>query len=71
MRTPTFRADSTTVQIRCYSPGDGRLSFIAVDVRTGTEVLPPPTPTECRKVCPYGWLLYEEGGTIKARPMEV
>ncbi len=50
-----------------YAPGDGRLSFVARDPRTGHAVSPMPTEEECRAACPDGWEVYPDGPYFRAR----
>jgi hypothetical protein len=65
-----FREGSTLAQIQCYAPGDGHLSFVAQNTKTSAADPEPPTEAECKAVCPYGWVLYQDGPNWRARPAE-
>jgi hypothetical protein len=54
--------------IHAYAPGDGNLSFVVADVEhPHSAVSPSPTREECEAACPYGWELYQEGPSWRAR----
>lgn len=69
-RTVHLREGSTLIQIQCYAPGDGNLSFVAQNKATGLADPTPPTEDECKAVCPYGWVLFLDGTNWRARPAE-
>lgn len=77
-RKTVKRAGSEIVEIRAYAPGDGLLSFAAVytqDNPNGKRLeaaYPPPTHEECVAVCPYGWIVIEDGasGVYRARKVQ-
>jgi hypothetical protein len=41
--------------IHSYAPGDGNLSFVAMDPHTKEAVGPSPNRKECAAVLPAGW----------------
>lgn len=58
------RPDGSTV--RCYAPGDGHLSFaLEYDGAARPYDI---TDQEAEQACPYGWIIYKEGGVHRARP---
>lgn len=65
------RVGSQIIYIRCYAAGDGYLSFVA-EITDGPDkgkaTTPPPSWFECEQVLPEGWILFEEGGSIRAMP---
>jgi hypothetical protein len=56
-----------TAIIHSYAPGDGNLSFVAMDPRTKEAVGPSPNLKECAAVLPVGWELYDDGPYWRAR----
>jgi hypothetical protein len=54
--------------IHSYAAGDGNLSFVAANVEhSHSAIFPGPTREECEAACPYGWELYQEGSSWRAR----
>jgi hypothetical protein len=57
-----------TAVVHSYAPGDGNLSFVASEVEhPHRAVSPSPSREECEAACPYGWELYQEGSSWRAR----
>ena len=77
MTQPTFNPDAQGIRqgilhrsdgarVRCYAPGDGHLSF-------ATEYDGAARPydisdEEAIAICPYGWIVYQDGPYHRARP---
>lgn len=63
----------SNVRIRCYDSNKGYITFVAEYIsgaKINTVASPPPTADECMKLVPVGWMLYEEGGSYRARPWQ-
>ena len=73
VRKTVKRVGSEIIEIRAYAPGDGFLSFIAFYTqdnpsgRAYTSATPTPSRDECEAACPYGWVLFDDGGAWRAR----
>lgn len=55
------------IELRCYAPGDGDLSFVAIDTRTLHAANYKLDYSLCNALCPPGWKVYDSHGNFRAR----
>lgn len=58
------------IELRCYAPGDGDLSFVVIDTRTLHAANYKLDYSLCNAICPPGWKVYDSHGNFRAQKIK-